>query len=188
MSQTVNRFLIALVALAAWTAPAVAFDIDDMKAPYMVTKNANLRAGPSTDYAKVGLLAAGTEITVTGKVKEANWFRVARPDDTVAFIYGNLIRHAAMAGRAVEPKAASRRHPAVRVAPQQAEMMAMRDTVVHARPDSGSAVTGTIYSYAMANVTGKVTGTSWYRVKAANGTSGYVHAPDFRARTGTYLP
>ncbi len=188
MMQPFSYFLIAVVALAAWAAPAAAFDVDDMKAPYTVTKNANLRAGPSTDYAKVGLLAAGTEITVTGKARDANWYRVARPDDTVAFIYGKLVRPAGTTARAVEPKAAPRRQAAVRVTPRNEAMMAMRDTVVYASPNANSAVTGTIYYQAMVNITGKVTGTGWYRVRGAKGTAGFVRNPDFRPRTAGYLP
>ena len=182
------RLLIAVVALAAWAAPVAAFDVDDMKAPFMVTKNANLRAGPSTDYAKVGLLAAGTEITVTGKVRDANWYRVARPDDTVAFIYGKLVRPAGTAARAAKPKVVARQEPAVAVTPRNEAMMAMRDTVVYARPDTASAVTGTIYYQAMVNITGKVPGTGWYRVRGAKGTAGFVRNPDFRPRTAGYLP
>lgn len=183
------RLLIAAVALAAWAAPAAAFDVDDMKAPFMVTKNANLRAGPSTDYAKVGLLAAGTEITVTGKARDANWYRVARPDDTVAFIYGKLVRPAGTAARAAKSTAAPRREPAVAVTPRNEAMMAMRDTVVYARPDTASAVTGTIYYQAMVNITGKVPGTGWYRVRGAKGTAGFVRNPDFRPQSSSaYLP
>lgn len=188
MMQPFRCFLTAVVALAAWAAPVAAFDVDDMKAPYTVTKNANLRAGPSTDYAKVGLLAAGTEITVTGKARDANWYRVARADDTVAFIYGKLVRPAGTAARAAEPKGAPRRQTAVRVTPRREEMMAMRDTVVYARPDTASAVTGTIYYQAMVNITGKVPGTGWYRVRGAKGTAGFVRNPDFRPRTAGYLP
>lgn len=188
MMQPFRWFLTAVVALAAWSAPVAAFDVDDMKAPYTVTKNANLRAGPSTDFAKIGLLAAGTEITVTGKARDANWYRVARPDDTVAFIYGTLVRPAGTAARAAKPKAAPRRQAAVRVTPRREEMWAMRDTVVYARPDTASAVTGTIYYQAMVNITGKVPGTGWYRVRGAKGTAGFVRNPDFRPRTAGFLP
>ena len=66
--------------------------------------------------------------------------------------------------------------------------MAMRDTLVYARPDTASAVTGTIYYQAMVNITGKVPGTGWYRVRGAKGTAGFVRNPDFRPRTAGYLP
>jgi formylglycine-generating enzyme required for sulfatase activity len=82
-------------AQVAALAPATTdFDIIEMDAPYVVTKIANLREGPSTDYAKVGRLEAGTEIDVTGKVEDANWYRIARAGAAPAFIYGGLITDA----------------------------------------------------------------------------------------------
>ncbi len=38
------------------------------------------------------------------------------------------------------------------------------------------------------NITGKVPGTGWYRVRGAKGTAGFVRNPDFRPRTAGYLP
>ena len=74
-----NRLRVLGDAQRGASAPrTTAFEIIEMEAPYVVTQVANLREGPSTEYAKLGKFAAGTEITVTGKVQDTDWFRVAR--------------------------------------------------------------------------------------------------------------
>jgi uncharacterized protein YraI len=67
------------------------FEIEEMEAPYRVVTRANLRAGPSTDFERVGRLDIGTEITVTGKVRDRDWYRVASADGISGFIFGRLI-------------------------------------------------------------------------------------------------
>jgi hypothetical protein len=65
--------------------------VDAMSETYWVTTQTNLRAGPSTDFDRVGGLGAGTEITVTGKVRDKNWYRVALAGGAIGYIYGGLI-------------------------------------------------------------------------------------------------
>ncbi len=174
--------------LAALTAKTAAFEIVEMRTRYVVTKTANLRQGPSTDYAKVGKLPAGVEITVTGKVKDANWYRIAGAGEAAAFIYGALIRDATTPA----PKTASKVSPQLKsgidIIPQRQELLAMKDTTVHVSPDTASKVLEPVYASAYVVVTGKIRGTNWFRIARRGGREGYVHAPDFRARTGTYLP
>ena len=79
------------------------FEIEEMEAPYRVVTRANLRAGPSTDFERVGQLDVGSEITVTGKVRGQDWFRVASTDGLVGFIFGRLIQEAGTYQEAVAP-------------------------------------------------------------------------------------
>ncbi len=77
-----------------------AIPVDEMSATYWVVTRSNVRAGPSTDFDKVGGLDAGTPISVTGKVRGANWYRVALLGGAVGYIYGGLIQQAAPAAPA----------------------------------------------------------------------------------------
>ena len=79
------------------------FEIEEMEAPYRVVTRANLRAGPSTDFERVGQLAVGAEVTVTGKVRGQDWFRVASADGLVGFIFGRLIQEEADYEEALAP-------------------------------------------------------------------------------------
>ena len=50
---------------------------------------ANLRSGPGTDHARVGLLEAGEEVLVTGEAGE--WLRIRGTDGSTAFVHGSLL-------------------------------------------------------------------------------------------------
>ena len=52
-------------------------------------KRSNLRGGPGTDHAKVGLLEVGDAVQVTGEI--GNWLRIAAPGGGEAFVYGPLL-------------------------------------------------------------------------------------------------
>ncbi len=67
------------------------FEVEEMEAPYRVTTRANVRAGPATRFEKVDTLDAGQAVTVTGKVKGSNWFRITF-SGREGFIFGQLIR------------------------------------------------------------------------------------------------
>lgn len=43
-----------------------------------VTRDANLRGGPGTSYARVATAAAGDQFTVTGRTEKGDWLRVTR--------------------------------------------------------------------------------------------------------------
>ena len=74
-----------------------------MDTELVAVKTANLRAGPSTDYEKVGKLSAGDHVTVTGKVKDADWYRVEREGRKVAFVFGPLLKEPSVAPTPVQP-------------------------------------------------------------------------------------
>ena len=52
-------------------------------------KRSNLRSGPGTDHAKMGLLDVGDAVQVTGET--GNWLRIEAPGGGEAFVYGPLL-------------------------------------------------------------------------------------------------
>ena len=67
----------------------------------------NVRSGPGTDHARVGLLEAGEEVRVTGEAGE--WLRIEGPDGSAAFVHGPLlvpVAREASAQESSEPAAA----------------------------------------------------------------------------------
>ena len=49
----------------------------------------NVRSGPGTDHAKVGLLETGERVQVTGNAGE--WLRIKAQDGSTAFVHGSLL-------------------------------------------------------------------------------------------------
>ncbi len=81
------------------------------------TKRSNIRSGPGTEHAKVGLLEIGDEVQVTGEI--GNWLRIeARGDD--AFVYAPLLTENA---------------PETGTAASGADAKDESDTAVHREPD-----------------------------------------------------
>ena len=71
--------------------PAADFELDTLDQDYVALKNANVRAGPSTDTQKLATLPAGSTVTVTGRVRGAEWVRVALPDGGVGYVWDQLL-------------------------------------------------------------------------------------------------
>ena len=57
--------------------PAPRIEVETLDSLLVALRNANVRAGPSADTDQLDRLAAGTEVTVTGKVKDRDWYRIA---------------------------------------------------------------------------------------------------------------
>ena len=57
--------------------------------PMQARTRTNMRSGPGTDHAKVGLLEAGEEVRVTGEAGE--WLRFEASGGSTAFVYGSLL-------------------------------------------------------------------------------------------------
>ena len=68
-----------------------AFAVSEMDETYYAVKRSNLRAGPGTEFDKVGRLSPGDEIEVTGKVAGKNWYRVALTEGETAFVFASLL-------------------------------------------------------------------------------------------------
>jgi formylglycine-generating enzyme required for sulfatase activity len=69
------------------------FSVEEMEETYTALKTANVRSGPTTTAAKLGRLAAGIEVEVTGKtdVRGRPWWRVALADGKTGFVWGPLL-------------------------------------------------------------------------------------------------
>lgn len=68
-----------------------AADIDEMDAVRWAKQRANLREGPSTEHPVAGSIAAGDEVTVKGRVRDADWLLVATSEGGEAFVYAPLL-------------------------------------------------------------------------------------------------
>lgn len=71
--------------------PPAAVEIEPQNRESFITRTANVREAPSTDADKVETLAPGTGVTVTGKVRGADWFRVARDGRDIGYVFGPLL-------------------------------------------------------------------------------------------------
>ena len=69
-----------------------------------VLKRSNIRLGPGTDHAKVGLLEVGDAVQVTGEI--GAWLRIAAPGGGEAFVYAPLLTEEAPAKVAAQAPAA----------------------------------------------------------------------------------
>ena len=68
--------------------------IEPMEAVYVAVSNANVRTKPTATAPLTTKLRSGSEMTVTGKVKGVDWYRVARGGQPLGYIYGPLIMDA----------------------------------------------------------------------------------------------
>lgn len=66
--------------------------IEEIEGYYSVTTPANVREAPTANSKRVGTLATGTQLLVTGKVADSNWYRIETPDGTMGYIFGGLIQ------------------------------------------------------------------------------------------------
>ena len=62
-----------------------------MDEQYVAVKNANVRAEPTTGAERLTTLDAGTTVTVTGKVRGADWYRIQRPDGSEGYVFASLV-------------------------------------------------------------------------------------------------
>ena len=95
------------------------YEIEEIDETYYALKPANVRSGPGTSFEKVGRLALGGEVGVTGKVKGAKWYRIEH-DGGAAYIYAPLLgEQAALATptKPVTPAAAPKRKTANPITP-----------------------------------------------------------------------
>ena len=77
-------------------APADAYTVAPLDTAMEVTKRANVRAGPGTDFDVIGTLDAGVGVRVTGDVQGGAWLRVdLREDGGAAFIHASLLKEMA---------------------------------------------------------------------------------------------
>lgn len=68
------------------------FTVTPMTATMYAAKNCNVRKGPDADnYDRIGALTHAQEVTVTGKVNEANWYEISLADGTTGYVSATLL-------------------------------------------------------------------------------------------------
>ncbi len=77
--------------LGAGTPPEPSFEVDPLEGIFVVLKTANVRARPSAEDRKLGLLPRLSTVAVTGNVKDASWLRIAY-NGRNAFVFEPLLR------------------------------------------------------------------------------------------------
>ena len=77
---------------AATTAEPEEPEVEPADLTMWAAKRSNIRSGPGTDHAKVGLLEVGDEVQVRGEI--GDWLRITAPDGGEAFVYAPLLADA----------------------------------------------------------------------------------------------
>lgn len=66
-------------------------EIDPLNESRYVIKNANVRAAPSTNGAKLSVMNKGEQVQVTGKVQGQNWYQIKLGGSDRGYIFGTLL-------------------------------------------------------------------------------------------------
>ena len=82
---------VAKKATASLTPP----QLDPIEAEYEAVRNANVRATPDVNSAKVAMLKQGTKVYVPGRVKGGKWYAVEQEGKRLGFVFAPLLREAA---------------------------------------------------------------------------------------------
>jgi uncharacterized protein YgiM (DUF1202 family) len=69
---------------------------------YTARTNSNVRAAPTTNSHRIGLLTKGTRVRVFGAAAGRNWYRVQLVTGQVGFVYAGLLQREESTGEAVE--------------------------------------------------------------------------------------
>ncbi len=78
--------------------PRSSYEIIATEQPMQAQQAANVRAEPSSAAGRIGALAAGEMVTVTGQVQGLDWLQVELPDGRLGFVAGGLLGPVAEAG------------------------------------------------------------------------------------------
>ena len=70
--------------------PEASIVIEELDATYVAVRTSNVRSEPTTGSDRIGQLARDDAVTVTGKVADKDWYRIAYQGGT-AYVFGNLI-------------------------------------------------------------------------------------------------
>jgi formylglycine-generating enzyme required for sulfatase activity len=82
--------------------------VESINERYRVVTNTNVRSGPSSDTDKIGELAEGSSVQVTGQVVDKNWYQIDNPTGGVGYVYAPLLTKPAPAEPpAQQPKTVS---------------------------------------------------------------------------------
>jgi len=90
---------------------ALTVDADEMDAVMVTNDRSNVRAGPGTSFDVVARLDPGAEVTVTGRVKNKNWYRIALSDGRTAYVFSKLLSEPSETPAKSETTVAARSEP-----------------------------------------------------------------------------
>ena len=71
--------------------PADRIEVDPLDEEYVTVRNANVRAGSTTESQRLTTLPAGTTVTVTGKVRGADWYRIENEVGGEGYVFASLL-------------------------------------------------------------------------------------------------
>jgi uncharacterized caspase-like protein len=73
--------------------PAPSFQVTPVDEEMAAVKTANVRAEPSTTSSKIGKLAVGIKVDVTGKTRVggSTWYRIALANRDIGYVFGSLL-------------------------------------------------------------------------------------------------
>lgn len=83
--------VLAVSAPPALAAAALAEALLPIEQQLEVLRDANLRAGPSTDFERVGWAGAGEHLHVEGRIRGRDWYRLRLENGEEAYIYAPLL-------------------------------------------------------------------------------------------------
>ncbi|NQV81821.1 MAG: caspase family protein [Alphaproteobacteria bacterium] len=75
---------------AAWRDVAEP-SVDSIDAPFVVVTNANVRSAPQVTAGLVETLSRGTTVTALGKVRDQDWYLIARDGQRLGYVFGPLV-------------------------------------------------------------------------------------------------
>jgi formylglycine-generating enzyme required for sulfatase activity len=68
------------------------FDIVQMDQQMVATADASVRSGPDTSYESLIILISGEAVSVTGRTKDDEWYRIAIAGELPGFVHKNLLQ------------------------------------------------------------------------------------------------
>jgi glucose/arabinose dehydrogenase len=131
-----------------------------------VIRNANVRAGPWTDYAVVGSLAPGQQITIIATNASGDWYQLAQEQWIAAFLVD--VTGAAL-GPTITPAAPADQPAATSTpAPVSPGATARRNGNLRAGPGTTYAVVGSVQTGQALELLARNADSSWYQLAGGN--------------------
>ena len=134
---------------------------------YVTVKNANVRATPATDGARLMTLAKGTEVELLEGVAGDTWYRVAQGGRPIGFIHAALL---------APRDAGAARSPGPAASPRPNTYVTLKNANVRATPATDGARLMTLAKGTEVELLEGVAGDTWYRVAQGGRPIGFIHA------------
>jgi uncharacterized protein YgiM (DUF1202 family) len=141
------------------------------------TDPVNVRSGPSTSYSSYGVIAAGTNVTVTNK-SNSSWYKVKLTNGTVGYIYSEyLTAKSSSSSTSSSTKATATPTPTATPKATTSTVSISAKTTADVWLRSGTSTSSTglkvVKTGTSVTITNK-SNSSWYKVKLSDGTQGYI--------------